>query len=299
MQLIRSRLRVGLVVVLLVAVSCNKEYPVIISGGDGPTTSANYSIETEPTLSPDGQFLYYIAMDTLLPEKNGVYCAQISAPRREQLLAGAAMHSPSASFDRSTVAFLAGGVLNYLDAGDESSSPAGVPLSLQTVIYINDSMLVGCSGTRLYLVNSGDSTFSEVGTGTDPTFYAPDQFIALLAVQTGSYLILKFTVRFLDGEISTTIDTLDALTSNGRIRWVSLDPGGSRYVYVEQLDEENRVTTGQVGSSVRYSIATTDYLKPCMLGFNKLIYSGPDGRFYQSTFDGSTQSPFWHAEDVE
>jgi hypothetical protein len=41
----------------------------------------------------------------------------------------------------------------------------------------------------------------------------------------------------------------------------------------------------------------SDYTKPLILDFDRIIYSGPDGRFYQSNFDGTRTFPFTYVKE--
>lgn len=297
MQLSKATFKAGLVTLCCMLIFCGEDDSNYISNS-GTSPSTEYAVETEPSLSTSGQYVYYVAADGRVPDKSGIYRAPVTAPIREQLRSGTDFHSPVQSFDGSTVAFLADGSINYLSLANGSVSPAGVAVKCAALVFLNDSLMVGSSGGSVYLINRNDSELTLLGSGSDPTFYWPNQFVCLVR-SAGGYLILMYTVSQIEDRFDMRVDTLQKLSSAGVIRWVSMAPGGSRYAYVEQLDGRNRVYTGQIGSSSRVSVAATNHPKTCMLNANALIYSGPDGRFYQSSFDGSSQAPFWHAEDVE
>ncbi len=263
------------------------------------TEPEHYSKETEPSLSLDREFLYFVVSDTLFPDKHGIYRARVDSPAREQVLAGFGFHSPVASANGFEVAFLTGSTLNYLKLADGTVTSAGVSGNYEAILALNDSLYVGCVGQQLYFINSRDSSVTRLGTGRDPTRYGPNRFIAVTEVGAGAYAILRFTYRNDVEEDPFSIDTLEILGASGEIRWVSLESTQNRYVYVEMLDTVNNVYTGQVGTTVKNFIATTDHVKPHMLGYNLLIYPGPDGRFYQSNFEGSSKAPFWHAEETQ
>jgi len=296
MQLIRATFAGGLLTLLLLVISCGEDDENFISNSDTPATE--YSLETEPSLSADGQYVYYVAADSRVQGKSGIYRAPVTAPRREQLCSGDGYHSPVQSFDGATVAFLSGSSINYLNVASGSISPSGIAGSYAAIVFLNDSIMVGCSAGSLYLIHCSESSSTLLGPGVDPTFYWPDQLVCLVR-SAGAYLMLMYSLSQTEEGFAVRVDTLQRLSTAGVIRWVSIAPGGSRYAYVEQLDGQNRVYTGQIGSSSRISIAATNHPKTCMLGPNMIIYSGPDGRFYQSSFDGSSQAPFWYAEDVE
>jgi len=287
---------VAAVFILLIS-SCGEDENVpVISGGSSSDSNEpdHYTVEFEPALSIDGDEVYFVATDSLFPQKHGIYRARVASPQRVQLFEGHGFHSPVAAPDGFTLAFLSGGVVYYLDIADSSISAAGFDGHYEAVVYINDSIVVACAANLMYLINVNDSSDTRFSSGSDPTFYAPNQFVCLSERTTGVWDIRRVTYRNITEGDQFTDDTLATITSDGRIRWVSLEPSTDRYVYVEQVGGINSVYTGQIGVQERNFIATTDHAKPLMLGFNLLIYSGPDGRFYQSTFDGRTQVPFWH-----
>ncbi|UCE24253.1 MAG: hypothetical protein JSU74_13340 [Candidatus Zixiibacteriota bacterium] len=294
--------RAAIVVVSLLVLfnlACNKDDSGITSNEPTWTEPEHYSKETEPTLSLDREFIYFVVSDTLFPDKHGIYRARVDSPAREKVLAGFGFHSPVVSASGFEVAFLTGSTLNYLKLADGTVTSAGVSGNYEVILPLNDSLYVGCAGQQLYLINSRDSSVTRLGTGSDPTRYGPNRFIALTEVSAGAYAILKFTYRDdVEGDLFS-IDTLDMLSASGEIRWLSLESIQKRYVYVEKLDTVNNVYTGQVGTTVKNFIATTDHVKAHILGYNLLIYPGPDGRFYQSNFEGSSKAPFWHAEETQ
>ncbi len=296
-ELLKAVLLVG--PVILAVAGCNPDD----SGTNAPDNTfidpVYYSAEYEPSLSVDGKYVYFITADTLLQEKNGIYRADVDSPRREKILFGFGFHSPVQFPDQSGLAFLTGGTVNYLNFASGAVSPAGVSGSYQSIVFINDNLMIGCIGKLLYLINTETSQVSQFGSGCDPTYYAPNQIIALSDRTGGIWGVHKFTYSMNSEGTEITVDTLALIAAEGDIRWLSLEPTRDRYVYVEDRDSVGLVFTGQLGVSGKYFIAETGHVKAHMLDFNQLIYQGPDGRFYKSDFIGSYHVPFWHAEDSQ
>ncbi|UCG62939.1 MAG: hypothetical protein JSV52_06565 [Candidatus Zixiibacteriota bacterium] len=263
-----------------------------------PNEPSYYSTELEPSLSTDREYIYYITSDTLLADKNGIYRARVTSPAREEILYGFGFHSPVQFPDGSGVAFLTGGTLNVLDFASGSVSTAGVTGNYHAIAFLDDSLLIGCVGKLLYLINIENPGVSQLDVnGSDPTYYSADRVITLSERDNGVWDVCRLRYFDIEEGPEITVDTLVTITSEGKVRWLSMEPTLNRYVYVEQRDDANLVFTGQVGTQTKNFIAQTGHVKPYLLDFNQLIYQGPDGRFYESDFDGSYHAPFWSTED--
>ena len=78
-------------------------------------------------------------------------------------------------------------------------------------------------------------------------------------------------------------------------RWPTLEPLIGRLTYAVKTQTINHVFSGKIGSGVSAHIDTTQYEKPYIIDYNLIIFTGPDGRFYQSNFSGDHIFPFWYA----
>lgn len=284
--------------VMVVFTACDNDDSGTNSGRNW-NSPGRYSVESEPTLSIDRQDIYFITEDTLVSEKNGIFRAVVDAPAREKVLEGYGFHSPVLFPDESAIAFLAGGTLNYLNLTTNTASLAGVQGNFDAIVFINDSLLVASAGSVLYLINQNDNSVSPLTAGTDPTYYGKEQIFCLSKEAPNSWDVHKITFSVGGEGIMFLKETPTSITAEGDVRWLSVEPVENRYVFVEQRDTANLVYTGQLGTSTRYFIAESGHVKALMISFNMLIYQGPDGRFYQSNFTGSTKIPFWYAEDFD
>ncbi|UCD62928.1 MAG: hypothetical protein JSW34_09210 [Candidatus Zixiibacteriota bacterium] len=285
-----SLLCIGILAVLLM--SCeNKDY-TSDSGDDLPTVV--YSIEDEPSLSDDREYAYFVALDTLFPGNTGLYRARVTDPVREGLLGGSGLHSPVPSFDGTRVAFLSGSSINYLNLADGSVVSSGVSGNYTSIIFVDDSTLIGCVGQLLYEINVDDSSVAFIGNGYDPTFYQPDVFIYLTELSTDTFGIMRYAPGSdIPQAAQADIDTLDTIISGDRVRWVSVDPSSQHYVYLIEGADSNYVYTSTIGSEDSSLVARTRGSKVILVNHDMVLYRGGDGRLYQSDFRGNQKLPFW------
>lgn len=290
------RILCSVLALALLCLACgeNTDYA---SNNDTEPTPVVFTLEDEPTLSIDGDWLYFVGTDTLLPARTGIYRARIGNPVRELVLAGNGLHSPSEMPDGNRVAFLSGSSLNILILADTSVISAGLSGVYSSVTCINDTTLIACLGQLLFWINLRNSSVSRIADGYDPVYYQQDEFLYVKELSPGNYGIVSYSFQISHGEyLGPEVQALDTIRSGLPVRWVSADPESGRYAYLAQGIDSSSVYTSTIGSDETHSITRTVGTKPLLIGFNTVLYRGPDGRLYQSDFRGTTSIPYWSVQ---
>lgn len=293
----KNNLLPAILLIAFLTSGCNNDDEIISHGGTG---FGSYSREIEPSLSADREYIYYVTFDNLIPAKDGIYRARLTDPVREKLLSGSGFHSPTVSFDNTMIAFLHNGRISYFRIAENRVLSSSITDNFQSIVYINENLLLGNRGDSLYLISESGSSVSFFDAGSDPTLFAPDTFVYLVELANKTYGIIMNTYGGGEEGFKMINEVaIDTIFSSKVPRWVSIEPVLKRFVYTLEGDTINYVYSSEVGSSTSNLIDATQYLKPYILNFDLIIYPGPDGRFYQSNFNGSRISPFWQREDVD
>ena len=162
---------------------------------------------------------------------------------------------------------------------------------LETVVSILKNSSTGI-GTTGYEITDDDASSLTITDGEILVSYtmSKDEVKAAFG-GTQDYDVI---MRGIDGGSSRR---LALIHNNDRPRWVSVEPSLQRFVYVLQDALGKTLYSSQVGSVTTNQISTTPHAKAHIYGPDQILYSGPDGRFYRSNYDGSILTPFWPAVD--
>jgi hypothetical protein len=275
----------------LLIVGCSDESPT--DHGNGPIDD-RYRLESEPARSPDGQYVYYIATDTVDTSRSGLWRAKIVKPVREELLNGIGFSSPSASPNGNVVAFLDSSRIAYFRISDGQRWESTLQDSYAALVWLNDEKLIGQRSDSLFLLSEPDSSEQFVAVGSDPVLVAVDTFTYVVPVMGYAFGIVKSGLPELE---SDTVYYVSVDSSSGTIRWPNLESGSGQLAWTLAYTNSFSIWTGRVPFSEPVQIDATLTSKSCILNEFLLIFTGPDGRFYKSDFDGSGSWPFWHSED--
>jgi len=254
-------------------------------------SASDYGDESEPTPSADRGYMYYVAHHDDDQAKMGILRVNLNTANRSLLFEDSEMHSPTPSFDQSRVAFLKSGRINYLALATDSTWESEISMTFTSIVYLNDTLLVGESQSMIYMVDENSGATIMLEPGYDPTMFARDTVVYLKPSSSQDYDVI---MRGIDGGSSRR---LALIHNNDRPRWVSVEPSLQRFVYVLQGALGKTLYSSQVGSVTTNQISTTPHAKAHIYGPDQILYSGPDGRFYRSNYDGSILTPFWPAVD--
>ena len=247
-------------------------------------------IETEPKLNFAGNTVYYVHTDTLYPENNGIYRANAANPLRYKVVDGLTVTSPSASPDESKIAFLDNGLLRIYNAASKSVTNLGIDSAFSTVFFVYGDQLIGEIHNRIYIVNLVDSTVSLYREGIRPS---PDRagFFLWLDLKAGSEKDIVLTSVPLDSN-ETAFEYNEPIA----IQYLSRCANTDRYAFVTGNGPTYTVCTRLGGSAGVSTIQTTAHPWVLMVGYDVLIFTGDNGRFYQSNFDGTSIIEYRGAE---
>ncbi|MDH4157921.1 MAG: hypothetical protein OEW00_11670 [candidate division Zixibacteria bacterium] len=278
--------RLWLLVGLLAVVGCDEAGKGVSPDRRPPVTRK----ESQPALTMDRQYIYYVNDDTVNPVNSGVYRARVNAPEREAVLYGRGWHSPTVSLTGGRLACLdSTGSIYYYSPADKSLSGSAITERFASITFVNDTLLVGERAGGLSLVNEVRRTVTLFTAGWDATCPAVDKFVCVARTESHLYHLVQYA------DFSPVPETLLTLWTMAVPRWPSMEGHLRRLAFTLQSSDGIEVHTAAAGEIGSTFICNTWHVKPYMIDFNLLIFAGPDGRFYRADFDGESIFPWWHA----
>jgi len=279
---------VVLLTMLLFCMGCEEKAPT--ESNPDPETGG-YRLESEPSLSPDGRYVYYIATDTIDPSRSGLWRAEVVKPERAELHNGTAFSSPSASPNGNVVAYLDSSRIGYYSISQHRSWASSVALEYDALVMLNEDQLIGERDDSLFLISEAATTTQFVTRGYDPTLVAVDTFVYLVPMPGYAYGVVKSGLPEMEPD---TVYYVSVADWSGVIRWASLHNGNGKLVWTHEISNLNTIVTGQLPFSDPIPIDVSPTKKPCIISEFLIIFTGPDGRFWKSDFEDSGIWPFWH-----
>ncbi len=284
------RLEAILLVAACVLLACCSGDEVVDFNTDFP---AYYPIESEPALTPDRQSIYYVRADTTALKKEGIYRLLVARPEREEILAGSNYHNPSSLARQLAVAFLDSSKISIYRLYDSTHVAVNVGGSYSSLLYVNDSILIAGTDSGLYRVNLHDNSVVRFNDGWDPTMLSGDTIACIHPAGLDKFAVVLQPVFDTLGQSLAIIPSVD------RPRWASVEPRLRRFVYALPSGAGFIIYSQEKGDNAVHTIGGSRYPQACMIDFNLLILTGPDGRFYQSDFLGTFSFPFqYHYDDT-
>lgn len=289
---VRTVLWLVMIVVMvapLMLVGCSEDS----TGSGGGNYVPRYLVESEPTRTLDGRYIYFIATDTINLGKSGIFRAEVGKPIREMILAGENLHSPTLAPNNTTLAYLNGGIIEhyYLLTGIIDTS--NIAREFRSIAWLNDTLLVARANWSIYIVNELRGTLTNVGTGWYPSVVTRDTF----TYTTPRYGLSDVVIKC--GASLTICDTVLDLSSDltyGINLWPNRDPSSDRWVWVQNTGFGMTVHAVQAQPFSDREIDSTMGDKALMLGPDKIIFTSFDGRFWETDWAGSDPFPWWYQE---
>lgn len=282
----------GSTTVLLIALSL----AAVIGCGDeskGPTVDVkpSFNIETEPSLSFDREFVYFIGNDEDDSALSGIYRARVTEPVRELILSGTDLHSPTVSPDNSTVAYLKGERVHFLRLSDGKDVPATINAVFESLLWVNDTSLIGSRDDMLYLVDQGGRTSTLLRSGWDPSLISTNEIAAFIPSLEGTYLAISFDPRFMQSS------SLFVIQASSRPHWPSVDTSMANMAFSVTENDSHQIHLVQqpvMGSKV--IAVSSRHPKALFIDLQTILFTGPDGRLYRTNMNGSQTDPFWYVD---
>jgi hypothetical protein len=171
---------------------------------------------------------------------------------------------------------------------------SSISLSFQSIAYVSDQMLVGQRQDSIYLISETNDSVTFLASGWDPSALSRDTILYVVYVGGQAYGIVMSDISALSCD---TIYYISVIGNFGYVRWPSLDRQSDRLTWVLNSVKGYEVYAEILGQFQPHIIDSTMADKPLFLDFDKIIYTGFDGRFYESNFNGTNKGPFWYAEE--
>jgi len=256
-----------------------------------PPPPEPYYIETAVTLSPDREYIYFVAEDTSGGTGSGLYRARVHNPARERVLAGGLVAAPTVSFDNTTIAYLEIGRIRYFDLSDSTMSLSPVADSFATLQYIGLERLLAGRGDTLFVIDDAAYPIDTVINCRQPSLYARDTFVCF---SDGENLLSYIIKRTIDGSYAETLFTCSTAAATV---WPTYHGASDRLAFGIEYLESRYIYSGQKGGrqgdpeTFRF-IDSTAHSKPYLIDADAVLFTGPDGRLYRTGFTGGQAEPF-------
>lgn len=263
----------------LFVVDCSKK-------SDNPLANlgpAHYPTESAPSISLDRLWLVFAAVDNVVPQNSGLYWAELNLPIKRQLLTEPNMSSPTIAPGNNRIAYLVNGHINYYLIAEDSSYTSNIDSLFQTIEYIDDSVLIASAANTIYAIDETIDSVDPVVTGMNPTVIAPDSILYTrqITLTVTAIELLHIPARSIS-MLALHQDSIDVrgLSISPNRQWLvftALDQG-NRYVYSADLSTSPPTERKLVRCYADNSLVIRD---------NVVIFTGQDGRFFQTDYFGS------------
>lgn len=277
-------------ILFVLFIACEDEYYRPTDSGNGEEPEKNF-IETNISLSPDRQYIYFSVRDTIDGLNSGLYKASVTHPVREKVYGGENYYSPTINFDNQILAYLFEGRIHYYDIDNDTLKNSGIIGEFESILYVNQDVLMAARNDSLFLTNEIDSSYQYLRDGRDPTLVAANTFLFFASLDNYTFHMLK------DNLEESNPDTLFTIITAAFPHWPTLHPASGHLAYGIELWDQKFIYSGTAnvtppaGTPLTF-IDSSEYSKPYILNENQIIFTGPDGSLYQSDFEGNNSVPF-------
>ncbi|PKK82138.1 MAG: hypothetical protein CVT49_15225 [candidate division Zixibacteria bacterium HGW-Zixibacteria-1] len=260
-------------IIFTIFVACGDEYY-----GSSPDDNPTYvTIETEPALSSDGTYIYYISTDTSDSYYSGIFRVSVASLQRQKLVHGLGYHSPTVSFNNNNLAYLDAGRINYQSLFDMSHRESSIPDSFLSIAYIRDSILVASRNDSIFVVTDSGDMSPLVPKGWDPTILSEDTFLYFTGKSPDFYVVRNniYGVR---------PETLFSMSGTARPRWPAMMTGYN-YLSYEIADwSRHYFYVRKTPSDTAVAIGDSKYAKSILLKDGRILFTGDIGQFVYSNY---------------
>ncbi len=270
----------ALFLIISLIAGCDKNNTVLKSSGPGGA----YPIETQPSLSLDRQYIYYINTDTTIPANDGIYRVNTATAERERLLTGSSFASPTISPDNLILAFLFSGTIVYYDMANKEIRSSEISNKFASITFFDDTLLAGQLDSSIFVIKTNKRSVTPFFQGWDPVASGLKKFAYVRNFSAGRS-ILK--VSFITNSESP-VQSLGNIATPG---WPSIDTVSNRFTCTLNIDSKKFIIAGTIRGET-HMIDSTNYPGSVIVSADKIIFTGPDGRFYVSDFAGKLAVPF-------
>jgi hypothetical protein len=266
-------------------------------GGISPPVS--FAIETDPTLSPDGRYVYYIRTDTMFLDRSGIYRANSADAIRSPVLTGTDFSSPSVSPSGDSVAFIRNGQVWFYRPSDGRTLASGIDFPASSVLYIDgQTILLNTSVSSLSQWDLADGSELRNWAGRNPSLVGPNTIVYLQSGGTDRENVIECNFG---SQIDIILETISTSLGINPPFWPDLGSGGDYLVFTlgSGAGEYKVIVTRPATTSGRDTVATASAPKAIFLPDGRIVYTGEDGRLWQTSVTGSSHLPFTATADPD
>ena len=282
------RLCLFLILSVVLAYGCTEDRPTRSNG------EQHFSLETDPQLSPDGNYIYYVSLDSFLLANSGIYRASVMTPIREKIVSGVGLSSQTLSPDNHTLVYIDSGDIRWYDliSHDTGQFPSG--FSWDAIIFVDTSELIACRDSFIELINIAAPSAAGLGLGFDPDNDRDSTYIISANLEPDFRLILRenywngHTDTLLKAQFPGLIPPIRSPSkhpSNDHLVF-SIRNGADYDVYSMRGD-----TLTVLGKSNRPGVE--------IVSDDLVLFTGPVGLLYRTIVSGGTPLPWVHVEDPD
>lgn len=203
--------------------------------------------------------------------------------QRSLLFTGNIHRSPTASMDNSQVAFIdKQGFVRIYNINSKTTSDPLSDKTFASVLYTGNGNLIACSDGSLYRLSDGETTL--IGSGNDPTFYAPDTFLYVTASGSTSRIMRADDYEPADNVLAT-------ISGHGRIYFPSIERSTGRMCYSILLGGSFLVH-GFEPDEGTHTLHTSTRSRALITAPDHILMTGSGGTLHASDFSGTLYYPF-------
>ncbi|MFH2035810.1 MAG: hypothetical protein ABIJ45_05350 [Candidatus Zixiibacteriota bacterium] len=260
-------------------------------GNNSTENNSYHPVEIEPTISHDGNYVYYVVNDTSIDSTSGVYRALIIIPEKQKMVPGVNLHSPSINFNDSVIAYLDSGKVHYFNRYNFSTDTSLYGQRFNNIFYLVDSVLIGYRqgagyNDSIFIIDESGVWFKTAGW--TPTFVDERVYTYFESEDDSTYNLVRRNAQYiLDSAILMEIEEPFL-----KPQYPSYLPVSNQIVFSFFRDSKWRICTAYVDSSHYTVIDSSDYPKALMIAENWFVYTGISGRLVMSNFNGSFKTLF-------
>lgn len=266
---------------------------------DGNTPPVSFAIETDPTLSPDGRFVYFIRTDTMFLDRSGIYRANSADAVRSLVLSGTDFTSPGVSPGGDSVAFIRNGQVWFYRPSDGRTLASGFDTPVRSVLYIDgQTILLNMSLNSLSLRDLTDNSELRNWAGREPGLTEPNTIVYLDDAGMDLYYVLEWPVG---SQLALELQSISTPIGIHIPSWPDYDSGRNYLLFTQSsgAGEYKVIVTRPATTSGRDTVATASAPKAIFLPDGRIVYTAEDGRLWQTDVTGSFHLPFTATADPD
>jgi hypothetical protein len=282
------RLYLFLILSVVLACGCTEDRPTRSNG------EQHFSLETDPQLSPDGNYIYYVSLDSFLLDNSGIYRASVLTPIREKIVSGVGLSSPTLSPDNQTLVYIDSGDIRWYDLISHNTGQFPSGFLWNAIVFVDTSELIACRDSFIELINIAALSAAGLGLGFEPDNDRDSTYIISTNLEPDFRLILR--ENYWNGQTDTLlkaqfpglippIRSPSKHPSNDHLVF-SIRNGSAYDIYSARGD-----TLTVLGKSNRSGVE--------IVADDLVLFTGPVGLLYRTTVSGGMPLPWVHVEDPD